>query len=580
MAAAAYAEQQLDTKQGRRKAYQKRYLALRNERIGNGWDPHYSELSRKILPRNGRFVAEDRNRGERRYNEIFDETAGQALDVLIAGLMSGASSPARPWFRLETSDPELNRDPQVREWLDDCTTRMLEVFKRSNTYRVLKHLYKELAVFGTAACILVEDFDNVIHLHPMTVGQYVLAQDYKERVNTFGREFQITVAQCVEEFGLEACSKTVQEAHKRGDLDQPVNVTHLIEPRQDRDPSKPDARNKAWRSCYFESASSDAEDKLLRESGFDKFPVLAPRWDVAGGDVYGESPAMKALGSIKQLQHEQVRKAQGIDRKANPSMQLPTDVEETALLPGEQVRVDSGSPGAEIRPTHEAQYLDLSDLREDILDVQERINAAFFRDVFRMVTDKTKEMTVPEYLGLHEEKLTILGPILEHLDEELFAKLIDLTFDRMMAVKAFLPTPPELAQFGAELSIQFVGPLAQAQRAAGMASSDRFSNALIVMAEHKPEVLDRLDADAWVDDFAERTGVSPKILVPVDEAQQIRQARAKAQAAAAQTQMLAEQAKAAQALGTVDTQQPNLATDVLSQFQGYDRGQQAVVGGG
>jgi hypothetical protein len=58
--------------------------------------------------------------------------------------------------------------------------------------------------------------------------------------------------------------------------------------------------------------------EFLREGGFKHFPCLVPRWAIAGGDIYGNSPGMEALGDIKQLQHEQLRKAQVIDYQTKP----------------------------------------------------------------------------------------------------------------------------------------------------------------------------------------------------------------------------------------------------------------------
>ena len=48
------------------------------------------------------------------------------------------------------------------------------------------------------------------------------------------------------------------------------------------------------------------------------------KWGTQGGDIYGNSPGMEALGDVNQLQHQQLRKAQGIDYKTNPPLQAPT----------------------------------------------------------------------------------------------------------------------------------------------------------------------------------------------------------------------------------------------------------------
>lgn len=147
-----------------------RWSALVAER--SSWISHWQEISDFLLPRSGRFFTEDRNNGRRRHNNIYDSTGTRALRVLGAGLMGGATSPARPWFRLSTPDPELMKYPPVKLWLSGITRLMLDIFSRSNTYRALHSLYEELGAFGTGVSVLMDDYENVIHHHPMTVGEY------------------------------------------------------------------------------------------------------------------------------------------------------------------------------------------------------------------------------------------------------------------------------------------------------------------------------------------------------------------------------------------------------------------------
>jgi hypothetical protein len=279
-----------------------RWGALKNERTS--WDAHWREISEHLLPRSGRFLMTDRNRGEKKHNTIYDSTGTRALRVLAAGMMSGMTSPARPWFRLTTSDPELDESAAVKTWLADVTRIMSMVFNKSNTYRALHTMYEELGAFGTASSIIVADYDTIIHHHPLTIGEYAMTTDYRGKVNTLYREFEMTVGQMVNEFGYKNCSQAVQNLHDRNALEQWRPVIHAIEPRIDRDHSKKDGQNMAWRSCYMEPGGTDG--KFLREAGFKDFPALCPRWMTSGGDIYGNSPGMESLGDIKQLQHEQL----------------------------------------------------------------------------------------------------------------------------------------------------------------------------------------------------------------------------------------------------------------------------------
>ena len=91
-----------------------RWQALLNER--SSWVSHWSEISRYLLPRSGRYFPSDHNKGWKRHNAIYDSTASRALRILAAGMMSGMTSPSRPWFRLTLSETELVSKPEVKQW--------------------------------------------------------------------------------------------------------------------------------------------------------------------------------------------------------------------------------------------------------------------------------------------------------------------------------------------------------------------------------------------------------------------------------------------------------------------------------
>lgn len=542
-----------------------RWGALKSERTG--WMTHWQEISGLLLPRSGRYFTTDRNKGEKRHNQIYDNTGTRALRTLAAGMMAGMTSPARPWFRLTTSDPDLDESAGVKEWLADVQRIMQMIYAKSNTYRALHSMYEELGAFGTATCIIQDDFKNVMHMHTLTAGEYAIATDYKGQVNTLYREFQLTVAQMVAEFGKSACSVGVQNLYDRGALDKWVTVMHSIEPRQDRNASKRDAKNMAWRSCYFELGGD--RERILRESGFKTFPALGPRWATSGGDIYGNGPGMEALGDIKQLQHEQLRKAQGIDYKTKPPLQVPTAMKARELdtLPGGISYVDMASATGGIRTAFETN-LDLSHLLLDIQDVRERINKSFYADLFLMLANSNNpQMTATEVAERHEEKLLMLGPVLERLQNEILDPLIENTFAKMVSAGIVPPAPPELQNM--ELNVEYVSMLAQAQRAIATNSIDRFVNNLGAVASIKPEVLDKLDVDKWADTYADMLGVDPELIVPGDQVALIRQQRAQQQNAMQQAAMLQAGADTAAKLSSAKTNEDNALTSVMDAFTGY-----------
>lgn len=551
-----------------RSRYLSRFKSLKTER--SDWDAHWCELSEHFLPRTGRFATSDVNRNKKRWNAIYDSTGTRALRTLSAGMMSGMSSPARPWFRLAIPDTELMEHTPVKLWLNEVTKRMREVFARSNTYRALSTVYEELGLFGTASSIVVPDFEGVIRHYPLTAGEFALATDNRREVCTMYREWDMTVSQVVREFGLANCSQTVKNLYENGGkgLDSWVTIAHCIEPRYDRDNSKKDSVNMPWASVYFEMGGDDR--KLLRESGFKEFPVIAPRWAVTGNDVYGYSPAMEALGDVKQLQHEQLRKAEAIDYMTKPPLQLPTSLmnQQVNRHPGGIVFADQPQAGGGIRPLFETQ-LNLQHLLIDIQDVRERINGAFFADLFLMLAnDNRSGTTATEIAERHEEKLLMLGPVLERLHNEMLDPMINVTFNYMLG-GGLLPEPPEELQ-GMDLQVEFVSTLAQAQRAVGVQSVDRLLGTVGAVAGLRPEVVDKIDADQIIDAYADMLGVDPSLIVADDKVAVIRQQRAQQQQQQQMAEAMPQMAQTAKTVSDINLTEDNALSSVLGMFQGYN----------
>ena len=542
-----------------------RWGQLKSERAS--WYAHWQELTSYILPRNGRYFVQDRNRGYRRHNNIYDNSGTRALRTLGAGMMSGATSPARQWFRLATPDPELNSFTPLKLWLDDVTKRMQRVFQKSNTYRTLHQMYEELGCFGTSAAIMLPDFQDVIHHYPLTCGEYCISADSKGRVCTLYREFDMTVSQMVKEFGLENCSVSVQNMYRTGSLDQWVPVIHAIEPRADRDIGKRDSKNMPFGSWYFEVGGEDGQ--FLRERGFMQFPALVPRWSVVGGDIYGNSPGMESLGDIKQLQHEQLRKAQAIDYQTKPPLQVPASMKnrDVETLPG-GISYYDGAANNGIKTAFEVN-LNLQYLLNDIVDCRERVRGAFYADLFLMLANMPNtRMTATEVAERHEEKLIMLGPVLERLHNELLSPLVDMTFTRMLTAGMIPPAPQELQ--GMDLNIEFVSMLAQAQRAIGTNAVDRFVGNLGAIAQMKPDILDKFDQDQWADVYADMLGVDPSLIVADKDVALLRDARNRALAAKEQAAVMQQQSQTVKNMAQAPTQGQNALTDVVNMFSGYN----------
>lgn len=215
---------------------------LRNRRDAmnqefNYWQGHFRELRDVIQPSRGRFEISER-RGDSSINRrILDDTAKMALRTLRAGLMSGVTSPSRPWFRLGLRGSEAdNAVYEVKEWLQEAQRRMYEVMRGSNVYRMLDGLYGDLGLYGTGSSLIVQDFDDVIRAHKQQVGLFRLGDDGSGRITGLYREMKMSVRGIVETWGLDNVSDQVRRDWDQGSYYQTHDICHMIDKRADGDP--------------------------------------------------------------------------------------------------------------------------------------------------------------------------------------------------------------------------------------------------------------------------------------------------------------------------------------------------------
>lgn len=475
--------------------------------------------------------------------KINDSTGTFALKTLASGMHSGITSPARPWFRLATFDPDLKEYGPVKTYLAQVEQRMREVFGKSNIYPSFHTGYGDLGQFGQSCGLLVEDEKNVVRMHQLLHGRFWIARDENGIVTTLYRQFTWSVQRIVSRFGYDNCSQVVKNAYDQAQYDKTFDICHAVEPRLSRDPSKIDKRNKPFLSNYWEESNS-AEKDLLEESGFDENPIIAPAWELAGEDHYAVSPGQVALGDVRMLQKEQQWKAEGIEKIVRPPMTGPTSMKNNpiSLLPGEITFVDAvNSQG--YRPAMEVN-LRIGELREDIRDVQERINRAFYADLFLMLANMEgiQPRNTLEIAERKEEKLLALGPVLENIYNGQLQPVIDRTFMILERRGELPPPPPELE--GQDLQIEYISVLAQAQKAVATGAVERLAGFVGNLAGAKPEVLDKFDADQAVDEYADMIGSPPSLVISDDEVAKVREARAQQMQQAQQMEAAATMAPA------------------------------------
>lgn len=551
----------------------RRLKGLQNERRRR--EPMMRDLTDQLSPFSGRW--DDEQSREVDYSHIYDATAILAVSQTSAGLMSYGTSPARPWHRNTVSDPKLAEAHDVAAWLDDVTKLQRLVLDRSNVYRVLPMLYDHLIVYGTAAALCLHDPDDVIRLYPLAPGTYWIAQDSKGRVDTLYRRFAMTAAQIMERWPTTA-SQAVRTAFNSSQQDQWFHVIHAIEPRRMRNVNGRRQTDMPWRSVYFEEAASgEIDQSVLEEGGFRRFPALVPRWRADASDVYGNGPGMVALPFATQLQAMTLMKGKAVQTMADPAKQVPAELKNSTDLDTEAGGITfytQTTPSGGVRPIYEAR-IDIVPITQDILDIRQQIRTALFADLFTMLVEAVEgRMTAAEFGMRVQQKMLMLGPVVQSISSELLEPLLDMIYEALLEGGVIPEVPPAMSEQG--FVPQFMGVLGQAQQASGVAATERLFAFAAQLAQARPDILDAIDFDVTLRQYANALAVDPDTLVSPERVDELRRARARAEAAKEQMAMIEQQASAAKNFAGAAAAMPagadSTLTDPVGQFTGYSAG--------
>jgi hypothetical protein len=512
------------------KTLEKRLGALhaQQERIVPVW----RQISQYVAPNRGVFDLDEPNQGRRRDGKLIDSATPRALGVLQSGMQGGLTSPSRAWFKLQVSDPELAALPPVMRWTDEVRDRIASVLAQSNLYNCLHGIYGEIGAFGIGALMVEDDDEEIVRGKLMTAGEYYVAFDAGQNLNAFGRTFRMTAGQMRGRFGMDRLSPGARGAAERGRPEDWFVVNHIIVEDENHDTPMP------YLSVYWE----EGQERELDAAGYEEFPVLCPRWEAIGSDFYGYGPGWFALGESKALQQMWYDMLAAQELLINPPVFAPPMAKnaEVDIRPG---AVNYVTEPTQIQPVFQARP-DTQGQMAVIENSRQMINQIFYSDLFLMIAQLDMgKMTATEAQIRKEERMQMLGPVIERLEHELLNPLIRRTFGVMNRRGMFPLPPPEME--GRDMTIEYVSMLAVAQKASGMSEIGNLLAVMAQVAQMNPEVIDKLDADEVIDQFVRLSNIPSALVRSDEETEALRQARAAQQRQA--QEMTAMQAQAASA---------------------------------
>lgn len=485
------------------------------ETARSNWETHWQEIADYMRPRKA-DITKKRNAGQKRTELIFDGTAIHAAEMLSASLHGMLTNMATPWFTLRYTDPSLEDDDIAKEWLEMAEHTMYQAFQRSNFQEQVHEMYDDLVCFGTAIMFVEKDETTSYRFSTRHIAECFVAEDENGRVNTVFRKFKMSARAAINQFGNDA-SERIQKADEKDPYDM-VELVHVVLPRDDRDITKKTSKNKPWASIYI-----DPDEKvILGESGYDEMPYVVPRWLKASteNNGFGHSPAMACLADVKMLNKMSEITIRAAQKQIDPPLMLPDDgfMLPIRTVPGGLNFYRSGTRDR-IEPLNIGANQPLGLQMEE--QRRQAIRSSFYVD--QLIMSQNQTMTATEVIQRTEEKMRLLGPVLGRLQAEFLQPLIERCFNILSRDKG-LPQPPEFMA-GLDIEIEYVSPIAKAQRSGDVQSIVRMLEMLGPLQSMDPGIVDWIDMDGLAKHAIKVLGIPASVVRGMDQVEQVRAQR-------------------------------------------------------
>ncbi len=537
--------------------YRRRWHEL--DRLAEPWKPLWREVNEYVLPWSGRFLHSHRDRREvRRGQNVHNSVTYNAIHTAASGLHGGLTSPSRPWFELTHPDEEMMESTAVRTWIHLVQNSQRQVLAQSNFYAAVQDLYYEALAYGQGVTLIEKDPDGgVVRFRSLTCGEYRLANGADLRVNAVYRRLVMTAIQMKDAFGEGLLPEPVSRALADSRLDTAFHLVQAIQPWGLFDATASDEW--AYESVYFLEDGGD--DAVIIRRGYRTKPFVAVRWGTIGDDVYGYSPGQMALADIRQLQTQERAYVNAVNWISDPAWLVSDSMKDRLargeIRPGAIVGANPQEGEHLFRPLMRPNF-DFANIRLKIQDVEERIRSTFYNPLFLMVQTRRSQMTATEVMQLVEEKASVLGPVLERFQAELFDPILERVFNIMDEDFALVPPPPrEIA--GGGLKIDYTSLLAQAQKQAGLSGMTHFLTVAGEITGRFPTAALKINPDEAIDQLAYIDNVPPKVVRSDDEVAKLRAEMQAAESAQAELANLGLAADAVAKLGQADVGLPGRA---------------------
>jgi hypothetical protein len=470
------------------------------------------------------------------------------LETLVSGICGYAVNPNITWLKLGLSNKDGMNAYGVKDWLEDITEAEYEEFNGGNMYTQIKLMVDAAATYGDGVMLIDEDVVNK-GIRYKTINKpelYLDVNEYDEYETVF-RLFYMTRENAVSEFGLDKMAEAIRDAWSEdnsADHRAKLQILHAVFRRKNGRGVSERATEMPFASFYVDVANQH----IMRESGYRSFPYAVFAWDRTGGKKYPISPAIKALNDAKLLNKIEETRLEVAQKSADPPVYMPETMRGAeALGPGGINYLKNGDqvPGQIPVGANYPITLEVTNSQA------ETIKDWFYVDFFLMLQAQgnVNQMTATAVQALQGEKAAVMTSMIVSLEKALRV-VVQRTFD-ILARQGRLPDiPAALLGHQNKLKFTFSGVLSQIQKASlryqGAARFIGMAQPVAQLGQVYPpamEALDRFDFEVILESEARASNLSEKAIREDEDVDEMRRARAEAQAAQMQAAQQQESQK-------------------------------------
>lgn len=522
----------MDQQDARSKKIVNDTIAERMRLAGNRvmFESQWDEIARLVWPNMKQTFRPNENTrvpGERDTQEQLDSSPQLALGQFAAILDSLLTPRNAQWHKLMSNNKDINKDREVQLWFEQATDLLFNYryAPYANFSSQNQLVYKQLGAFGTGPMYIDQlASEPGLRYKSCGLGECYIKENHQGIVDHMLRYFPLTPAQAKLQFGEEAMSpKMLKDCEKPDLANKECWFIHCVKPQQDYHAGRLDSYGKPFVSYYIDVTYQ----WLISEGGYTSFPYVSSRYEQAPGEVYGRSPAMTALPSVKTLMAMKRAVLKQAHRTVDPVLLTPDDgiLDEINLVPGATNRGGMTMNGQTLVGTIPIGRVDVG---LEMMDKErEAINASFLVHLFQILTD-TPTMTATEVIERTREKGILLAPTIGRQQSEYLGPLIDREIDLLVQQRLLPPMPQLLIEAKGEYQVVYDSPLSRTMRAEHASGAFRTIELAVQIANATgdPSHLDRFDFDTIIPEVGDINGMPPSWMKSDDALAQTRQARA------------------------------------------------------